>query len=160
MSLVIRIDLFQRLELQKFMKMMRQRRPLSKFSLQYDKLIIDNEIYMFNDLTGRVEEVSESSLTMLRSFSFGLFLKAAGGRVSPGVTMADNVSMNNMTGATLDPPLSANSARIRARSQTRKDRSNARLQKSFSTESSLNHLVPNSPVHPNKGYPHKVHSMR
>ena len=41
----------------KFQKLMRQRRPQSKFSLQYDKLIIDNEIYMFNDLTGKVEEV-------------------------------------------------------------------------------------------------------
>ena len=37
---------------------MRQRRPESKFSMQYDKLIIDHEIYMFNDMTGRVEEVS------------------------------------------------------------------------------------------------------
>ena len=36
---------------------MRQRRPNSNFSLQYDKLIIDHEIYMFNDMTGRVEEV-------------------------------------------------------------------------------------------------------
>lgn len=50
--------MFQRQELQKFAKMMRQRRPNSNFSLQYDKLIIDNEIYMFNDMTGRVEEVS------------------------------------------------------------------------------------------------------
>ena len=39
------------------MKLMRQRRPNSNFSLQYDKLIIDHEIYMFNDMTGRVEEV-------------------------------------------------------------------------------------------------------
>ena len=38
---------------------MRQRRPQSKFSLQYDKLIVDNEIYMFNDMTGKVEEVLE-----------------------------------------------------------------------------------------------------
>ena len=39
---------------------MRQRRPESKYSMQYDKLIIDHEIYMFNDMTGRVEEVSQS----------------------------------------------------------------------------------------------------
>ena len=38
---------------------MRQRRPESKYSMQYDKLIIDHEIYMFNDMTGRVEEVSQ-----------------------------------------------------------------------------------------------------
>ena len=25
--------------------------------MQYDKLIIDHEVYMFNDITGRVEEV-------------------------------------------------------------------------------------------------------
>ena len=50
----------QRQELMKFQKLMRQRRPQSKFSLQYDKLIIDNEIYMFNDLTGKVEEVPKS----------------------------------------------------------------------------------------------------
>ena len=48
---------FQRIELQKFAKLMRQRRPNSKLSMQYDKLIIDHEIYMFNDITGRVEEV-------------------------------------------------------------------------------------------------------
>ena len=44
------------------MKLMRQRRPNSNFSLQYDKLIIDHEIYMFNDMTGRVEEVRKYSI--------------------------------------------------------------------------------------------------
>ncbi len=39
------------------MKMVRQRRPNSKYTLQYDKLIIDNEVYMFNDLNGRIEQV-------------------------------------------------------------------------------------------------------
>jgi hypothetical protein len=59
------ILIFQRQELQKYMKLMRQRRPLSKFSLQYDKLIVDNEIFMFNDLTGRVEQVNSTIRLLL-----------------------------------------------------------------------------------------------
>ena len=55
--LMLLFQIFQRIELQKFAKLMRQRRPNSKLSMQYDKLIIDHEIYMFNDITGRVEEV-------------------------------------------------------------------------------------------------------
>ena len=47
----------QRSELQKFMKAVRARRPGAKFSLQYDKLFIDKDVYMFNDLTGHVELV-------------------------------------------------------------------------------------------------------
>ena len=47
----------QRHELQKFMKMMRQRRPAARFSLRYDKLFVDRDVFMFNDLTGQVEQV-------------------------------------------------------------------------------------------------------
>ena len=48
---------------------------------------------------------------------------------------------------------SANLERMRKRSNERKKRreqtqSAPRLQKSYSTESSLHHMVPNSPVHP------------
>ena len=56
-NFTMKIYFFKRQELRKFQKLMRQRRPQSKFSLQYDKLIVDNEIYMFNDMTGKVEEV-------------------------------------------------------------------------------------------------------
>ena len=47
----------QRHELQKFMKMMRGRRPAARFSLRYDKLFVDRDVFMFNDLTGQVEQV-------------------------------------------------------------------------------------------------------
>ncbi len=49
----------QRNELQKFMKAMRTRRPGSKFSLQYDKLFIDKDVFMFNDITGQVEQMHQ-----------------------------------------------------------------------------------------------------
>ena len=47
----------QRHELQKFMKMMRGRRPAARFSLRYDKLFVDRDVFIFNDLTGQVEQV-------------------------------------------------------------------------------------------------------
>ena len=47
----------QRHELLKFMRMMRQRRPAAKFSLRYDKLFIDKDVFMYNDLTGQVEQM-------------------------------------------------------------------------------------------------------
>jgi hypothetical protein len=47
----------QRTELQKFMRQSRSRRPGAKFTLQYDKLFIDKDVYMYNDLAGQVEQV-------------------------------------------------------------------------------------------------------
>ena len=107
------VFVFQRQELQKFQKLMRQRRPQSKFSLQYDKLIIDNEIYMFNDLTGKVEEV-----TFNRS-------------LSPAMAMvqAYEHSMVN-AGPGAPPPTSASG--YRKRSSGRRSNGN-KLQKSYST---------------------------
>ena len=58
------------MELQKFAKLMRQRRPESKCSMHYDKLIIDHEIYMFNDITGQVEEVSQKPKSFIRNQKF------------------------------------------------------------------------------------------
>ena len=50
----------QRTELQKFMRLMKKRRPMAKFSLQFDKLLIDKEVYVFNDLTGKIELVNDN----------------------------------------------------------------------------------------------------
>jgi len=121
----------QRIELQKFAKLMRQRRPNSKLSMQYDKLIIDHEIYMFNDITGRVEEVGAG-----RSLSPGLpenYYLAGGGLSSAGGQNPDRSS--------------ANSERMRKRSSGRR-KTSQKLQKSYSTESSLHHMVPSSPIYP------------
>jgi len=121
----------QRIELQKFAKLMRQRRPNSKLSMQYDKLIIDHEVYMFNDITGRVEEVGAG-----RSLSPGLpdqFYLAGGGLSSAGGQNPDRSS--------------ANSERMRKRSSGRR-KTSQKLQKSYSTESSLHHMVPSSPIYP------------
>jgi len=123
----------QRLELQKFMKLMRQRRPNSNFSLQYDKLIIDHEIYMFNDMTGRVEEVGGN-----RSLSPG-----------PGMPENYNYVPNERGSANLERMRKRSNERKNRKKQTQSaDRTVPRLQKSYSTESSLHHMVPNSPVHP------------
>ena len=35
----------------------RKNRPNSKCRMQYDKLIVDHQVYMYNDLTGQIEEV-------------------------------------------------------------------------------------------------------
>ena len=71
--------------------------------------------------------------------------------MSPGPGMPENYNyVPNERG-------SANLERMRKRSNERKnrkkqtqsaDRTVPRLQKSYSTESSLHHMVPNSPVHP------------
>ena len=55
------------------MKMVRQRRPNSKYALQFDRLIIDNEVYMFNDLTGRIEQVNQNQVTKLDLALFALW---------------------------------------------------------------------------------------
>ncbi len=33
------------------------RQPLSKYSLRYDKLLVDKDVYVFNELSGTVEQV-------------------------------------------------------------------------------------------------------
>jgi hypothetical protein len=33
------------------------RQPLSKYSLRYDKLLVDKDVYVFNELSGLVERV-------------------------------------------------------------------------------------------------------
>jgi hypothetical protein len=99
--------------------------------MQYDKLIIDHEIYMFNDITGRVEEVGAG-----RSLSPGLpenYYLAGGGLSSAGGQNPDRSS--------------ANSERMRKRSSGRR-KTSQKLQKSYSTESSLHHMVPSSPIYP------------
>jgi hypothetical protein len=35
----------------------RYRQPLSKYSLRYDKLLVDKDVYVFNELSGTVEQV-------------------------------------------------------------------------------------------------------
>lgn len=53
-----------RAELQKFMKAMRKRRPTAKFNLQYDKLYVDKEVFVFNEVTGKVEMANDTSITL------------------------------------------------------------------------------------------------
>ena len=38
----------------------KRKRPDSKCRMQYDKLIVDHQVYMYNDLTGQIEEVYRS----------------------------------------------------------------------------------------------------
>ncbi|XP_059099208.1 protein unc-13 homolog C-like isoform X2 [Tigriopus californicus] len=102
----------QRVELQKFMRTMRKRNPGAKFLLQYDKLFIDKDIYVFNELTGQVEEMHSGTL-----------------------------DTNGDHSHPISPTRSAHSKR--SKSSGRK-----RLQKSYSTESSLNHIVGTTNVHP------------
>jgi len=45
---------FQRAELQKFLKLVRRKKPSVKYSLHFDKLFLDNEIYIYNEVTGQV----------------------------------------------------------------------------------------------------------
>jgi hypothetical protein len=37
--------------------MTHDRQPLSKYSLRYDKLLVDKDVYVFNELSGLVERV-------------------------------------------------------------------------------------------------------
>ena len=45
------------------MKHHRRRNPTAKFTLQYDKLFVDKEIYVYNELSGRVEPLAANDLT-------------------------------------------------------------------------------------------------
>eukprot|EP00090_Calanus_glacialis_P016150 TRINITY_DN25368_c0_g1_i1.p1 TRINITY_DN25368_c0_g1~~TRINITY_DN25368_c0_g1_i1.p1 ORF type:complete len:400 (-),score=143.35 TRINITY_DN25368_c0_g1_i1:250-1449(-) len=45
----------RRTELQKFMRRMKKKNPLGKFTMRYDKLMVDKDIYTFNEITGQVE---------------------------------------------------------------------------------------------------------
>jgi len=45
----------RRTELQKFMRKMKKKNPLAKFTMRYDKLMVDKDIYTFNEITGQVE---------------------------------------------------------------------------------------------------------
>ena len=102
----------QRGELQRFWKtVVKRKRPNAKCRMQYDKLIVDNEVYVYNDLTGQIEQVNQNHTN--------------------GNDESIKAARKNLRTA----PSSINSHR-------------SRIQKSFSTESSLNHMVPNSPVHP------------
>ncbi|XP_023325234.1 uncharacterized protein LOC111698964 isoform X2 [Eurytemora carolleeae] len=51
----------KRSELQKFMKKIKLKQPQSKFSLRYDKLLVDKEIYAFNEISGCVELLKNST---------------------------------------------------------------------------------------------------
>ena len=111
----------QRTELQKFMRAMRRRRPDAKFSLQYDKLLIDKETYQYNDMTGLIELVG-------------------GDKAGDAERQANALSPTH-------------SARMRSKSSGRRRNQSGggsgggQLQKSFSQESSLNH-VGDQPVYP------------
>ena len=45
----------KRTELRKFMKQTKKRSPGSKMSLRYDKLIINKDVYTYNEQIGSVE---------------------------------------------------------------------------------------------------------
>ena len=45
----------KRTELRKFMKQMKKRAPTSKMTLRYDKLMIDKDVYTYNEVAGVVE---------------------------------------------------------------------------------------------------------
>ena len=45
----------KRTELRKFMKQQKKRSPTSKMSLRYDKLMIDKDVYTYNEVAGIVE---------------------------------------------------------------------------------------------------------
>ena len=44
----------RRTELQRFMKKIKSRHPGRKLILRYDKLIVDKDVYVFNESTGQV----------------------------------------------------------------------------------------------------------
>ena len=157
----------QRHELQKFMKMMRGRRPAARFSLRYDKLFVDRDVFMFNDLTGQVEQVHhpdrdygphvESPADQVES--------TPSHRASCFIIISLHIFIHHYfrkrcrycdehpqfpappvtpTHSAVSSGSAASSSRHRSKSSGRRNR----LQKSYSTESSLNHMVPNSPVYP------------
>ena len=49
-----------RAELRKFMRKIKKSNPDATCFMQYDKLYVNNKIYVFNDLQGRVSVVSQS----------------------------------------------------------------------------------------------------
>ena len=113
----------------------KRKRPDSKCRMQYDKLIVDHQVYMYNDLTGQIEEVYS-----------GVDLSGTHRSVSP----VANGTMNNLVGPNAgDAGSTKNGRYLRTPSGGGRSSSQlSRIQKSFSTESSLNHMVPSSPVHP------------
>ena len=120
----------QRQELRKFMRHMKQRRPSVKCRLQYDKLLVDKDVYMFNDLTGYVELVNQDGMTL--------------NLVSPGVVAAHAHASTGQPGDTDSRPPSRN---VSATNYRKKSSGRRKLHKSYSTESSLNHIVPNTPLY-------------
>ena len=72
----------QRAELQKFMKILRKKKPNSKFLLQYDKLFVDKDTFVFNEVSGKVEMVNESQQTLneFNNTNVSLVRKKSSGR--------------------------------------------------------------------------------
>lgn len=115
------------------MRSVKKKRPDATCSLQYDKLMVDNDIYMYNDLTGQVELVKHGGDS-----------EENGTSVHPLSAPSETIRLRQKSTGSRSKALMTTSMT----SSTPMTSSGQKLQKSYSTESSLNHIVPNTPIHP------------
>ncbi len=103
------------------MKWYRSRHPSAKFSLQYDRLFVDKRIFVFNEMSGRVEEQQGPG----------------GGGGSGGLSTSPSNYYAATSESDIYSDLDQQQQLIRKKSSGRR-----RLQKSFSNESALNQVGP------------------